>query len=192
MADHEKKKETKPWIIILIVIVVLAGISLVAKKIGNSPSSSSPNNYKAISKTDSLAGKSNGAGAESSDDSILGSFIPHEQAASTDSVPSVVKDTATMILELRVKSVHDSVWIQAFCDGVSWKNWLKPNSIRRLTAKDSFNLHVGNSKLVDYTLNGKPMKLESMDVAIFKIGKSSKQPDVWPLSKWNAVFKGKL
>ncbi len=192
MSDQEKKKETKPWIIILIVIVILAGISLIAKKIGNGPASPSAGNHKVMTKADSLAGKSNGSGAESSDDSILGSFIPHEQATANDSATSVVKDTSTMTLELHVKSTKDSVWIQAFSDGISWKNWLKPNGIKRLAAKDSFNLHIGNSKLIEYTFNGKPLKIETLEVAIFKLGKPSKQPEIWSLSKWNTVFKGKI
>ena len=56
----------------------------------------------------------------------------------------------------------------AFSDGISWKNSLRPGQLRKFTARDSFNVHVGNNRLLDYSLNGKPLFLNASDVAIFQ------------------------
>ena len=97
-----------------------------------------------------------------------------------------------MMFEIRVKPGKDSVWIQAFSDGASWKNWLKPGQLKRFTARDSFNIHVGNNRLLQYTFDGKPLTLNTTDVAIFKISKTARQPELWNLAKWNLIFKNRL
>jgi cytoskeletal protein RodZ len=195
MNDKERKKETKPWLIILVVILLLAGFSLIAKKMGggsSSPASGSRPLSSSSSHADSLASQQkDGVQTDSSVDSHLGILIPHEQQR-TDSVKPGVKDTTTMSLEIRAKLGKDSVWIQAFSDGVSWKNWLRPGQLKKLTARDSFNIHVGNNRLLNYSLNGKPMTLNTTDVAIFKINKSVQQPELWNLAKWNLIFKNRL
>jgi transcriptional regulator with XRE-family HTH domain len=196
MSDQEKKKETRPWLIIFIVILVLAGFSIIAKKMGGVPSSSGAGGHaQTAHQADSVAEKQQKDRTvnDSSVDSLLGSLIPHDQPQKTDTVAKpVIKDTTTMTFEIRVKPGRDSVWIQAFSDGVSWKNWLKPGQLKRFTARDSFNFHVGNNRLLEYSCNGNPMKLNTTDVAIFKICKHTLQPELWNLAKWNLIFKNRL
>jgi cytoskeletal protein RodZ len=195
MSDRERKKETKPWLIILIVILALAGFSLIAKKLGDGSSSPATGGQTlATHHADSLYAKQQKARSitDSSEDSLLGTLIPHEQIQKTDTVKAAVQDTMTMTFEVKVKSWKDSVWVQIFADGVSWKNWLKPNQLKKFTARDSFNIHVGNNRLLEYTLNGKPMPLITTDVAIFKISKTIHQPELWNLAKWNLIFKNRL
>jgi cytoskeletal protein RodZ len=194
MSDQERKKETKPWLIILGVILALAAFSLIAKKMGGGQSTPSlAATPQAAHQGDSLSAKQkNRTQIDSSEDSLLGSLIPHDQPQPVDTAKAVTKDTTPMTFEIRVKPGRDSVWIQAFSDGVSWKNWLRPGQLKKLTARDSINIHVGNNRLLDYTLNGKPMPLNTTDVAIFKIGKSTLQPELWNLAKWNLIFKNRL
>jgi cytoskeletal protein RodZ len=196
MSDQGRKKETKPWLIILIVILVLAGFSIIAKKMGGngSPFPSSGGQAQALHHGDSAAAnlQKDHSLNDSSVDSLLGSLIPHDQPQQTDTVKAAEKDTATMMFEIRVKPGKDSVWIQAFSDGVSWKNWLRSSQVKRFTARDSFNVHVGNNRLLQYTFDGKPVTLNTTDVAIFKISKTVKQPELWNLAKWNLVFKNRL
>ena len=196
MSDQERKKETRPWLVIFIVILVLAGFSIIAKKMGGgSPSPASGGQLQAAHQADSTAEKQqkDHSQIDSSVDSLLGSLIPHDQPQQTDTVKTAEKDTTTMMFEIRVKPGGDSVWIQAFSDGVSWKNWLRSGQVKRFTARDSFNIHVGNNRVLQYTLDGKPLTLNTTDVAIiFKIGKTVKQPELWNLAKWNLVFKNRL
>jgi cytoskeletal protein RodZ len=194
MSDQERKKETKPWLIILAVILALAAFSLIAKKLGGSqPSSSQAVQPQTAHQADSLSANKKGfAQIDSSEDSLLGSLIPHDKMQQTDTVKAVVKDTTTMTLMIKVKTGRDSVWIQAFSDAVSWKNWLRPGQYKKFAARDSFNVHVGNNRILEYTLNGNSMKLNTAEVAIFKISKPSLQPELWNLAKWNLIFKNRL
>lgn len=93
-------------------------------------------------------------------------------------------------LKLFMKATRDSVWVQLFCDGVSWKNFLKPGNLRTFNAKDSINLHVGNNSIMKYRLNGKKMSLGGGGVKIFKFDHNGVKQ--WQKSKWNSVFKGRL
>jgi cytoskeletal protein RodZ len=194
MSDQGRKKETKPWIIILAVILALAAFSLIAKKLGGGSSSPASGVSPVSSHADSAAifQQKNSSLIDSSVDSLLGSLVPHEQPQQTDTVAAGVKDTTTMTFDIKVKLGQDSVWIQAFSDGASWKNWLKPGQFKRFTARDSFNVHVGNNRILVYTLNGKPMKLNAADAAIFKVGKPSLQPELWNVAKWKLVFMNRL
>jgi hypothetical protein len=188
MADHEKKKETKPWIIIVVVILCLALISLIAKKVSG-PSAPAK---KQTSAADSLSAKTH-ALADTGMDSLIGSMIPHDQPAPVaDTAKVVVKDTQTLAFEIKVKPGKDSVWMQIFCDGVSWKNWMRSGQSKKFNAKDSLNVHVGNSHLLDFSLHGKPISVGTNDVAVFKIGHGPKQPEFWTIAQWNTVFKGRL
>jgi cytoskeletal protein RodZ len=194
MSDQERKKETRPWLIIFIVILVLAGFSIIAKKMsGGSSSPASGGQQQTAHHADSTTEKQKEKTLnDSSVDSLLGSLIPHDQPQQTDTAKAPEKDTASMLFEVRAKPGKDSVWIQAFSDGASWKNWLKPGQLKKFTARDSFNIHVGNNRLLQYTFNGKPMTLNTTDVAIFKISKTVKQPELWNLAKWNLIFKNRL
>jgi cytoskeletal protein RodZ len=200
MAEKEKKKEVKPWMIILAVIVALAIISFVAKKMGNStaqttapkPAASSP---QGTQQNSPLAKPS---APDSSLDSLIGKLIPHDTAvaavADTQKPVAAAKDTLVQTkstLSFEIKATKDSVWVQVFSDGVSWKNWLKPPQTKRCFARDSFNIHVGNNSLLEYTFNGKPFSIEAKDVAIFKLGRGMKLPEIWNLAKWNSVFKNR-
>jgi cytoskeletal protein RodZ len=192
MSDTERKKETKPWLIILAVILALAAFSLIAKKMSGGQSSSSPAVAPQAAHPADSAKQKNPTQIDSSEDSLLGSLIPHDQPQKADTVKATAKDTTTMTFEVRVKPGRDSVWIQSFADGISWKNWLRPGQIKRFAARDSFNIHVGNNRVLEYTLNGKPMSLNTGDVAIFKISKPSLQPELWNIAKWNLIFKNRL
>jgi cytoskeletal protein RodZ len=200
MVDKEKKKEFKPWMIILAVIVALAIISFVAKKMGTGiPDTSVPK--PAVSGQPGTQQNSPSAKPsipDSSLDSLIGKLIPHDTAAAVaaDSQKpfAMAKDTlvqTSATLSFEIKATRDSVWVQVFSDGVSWKNWLRPYQTKRCFARDSFNIHVGNNSLLEYTFNGKPFKIEAKDVAIFKLGRGMRLPEIWTLAKWTAVFKNR-
>ena len=185
-------KKRYRFLIILAVILALAAFSLIAKKMGGGQSSSSPSVAPQAAHPADTAKQKNRTQIDSSEDSLLGSLIPHDQPTKADTVKAAAKDTTTLTFEVRVKPGRDSVWIQSFADGISWKNWLKPGQLKRFTARDSFNIHVGNNRVLEYTLNGKPMPLNTGDVAIFKISKPSLQPELWSIAKWNLIFKNRL
>jgi cytoskeletal protein RodZ len=113
MSDQERKKVTKPWLIILIVILVLAGFSIVAKKMGGngSPFPASGGRQQAAHNADSTAERQQKDRTvnDSSVDSLLGSLIPHDQLQKADTVKAAEKDTTTMMFEIRVKPGKDSV-----------------------------------------------------------------------------------
>jgi cytoskeletal protein RodZ len=200
MSEKEKKKEVKPWMIILAVIVALAIISFIAKKMGTgTPQTMAPKPAASAQpgtqqKAPTTAKPS---AADSSLDSLIGKLIPHDTAAAAaDSQRPVAaaKDTLTQTkstLSFEIKATKDSVWVQVFSDGVSWKNWLKPSQTKRCFARDSFNIHVGNNSLLEYTFNGRPFRIEAKEVAIFKLGRGMKLPEIWSLAKWTSVFKNR-
>ena len=177
MAEKEKKKEIKPWMIILAVIVALAIISFVAKKMGTHiPQTTVPKPAASIQPGTQQAPPSvKPSATDTSLDSLIGKLIPHDTAAADTQKPvAAAKDTLTQTkstLSFEIKATKDSVWVQVFSDGVSWKNWLKPSQTKRCFARDSFNIHVGNNSLLEYTFNGRPFRIEAKDVAIFKLGR---------------------
>lgn len=85
---------------------------------------------------------------------------------------------------------RDSVWVQIFADGVSWKNFLRGGSTKTISARDSINVHVGQNSSVTYRLNGKPLLIPGERVAVFKIDHAGWA--IWTLSKWTTVFKGRI
>ncbi len=200
MVDKEKKKDIKPWMIILGVIVALALVSFLAnKRMSGSPDMSKSKPVAAgHAETTQVAGRKVAA-TDASEDSLIGKMIRHDSAtAPTDTARHAAvaaKDTVTPFssgsLSIEIRAKKDSVWVQLFADGVSWKNWIKPNQVRRSFARDSFNIHVGNNSLLEYTFNGKPLKIDAPDVAIFKLDRFTKNPEIWTLAKWNAVFKNR-
>ncbi|MBN1604211.1 MAG: DUF4115 domain-containing protein [Chitinispirillaceae bacterium] len=106
--------------------------------------------------------------------------------------PSVTNGIdSSLQLNFRLEVTGDSVWIQVFSDGKSWKNVVYKGQSREFSAKDSFNVHVGNNSLVRFILNGKVLKVNGIGVVAFKCDKSMK-PSVWTLSRWNSVFKDRL
>jgi hypothetical protein len=104
---------------------------------------------------------------------------------------SAITPDSTKPLSLRLEVTGDSVWIQVFSDGKSWKNVVYKSQSRDFSAQDSFNIHVGNNSLVKYSLNGKNLKINGVGVVAFKCDNTLK-PSVWTLSRWNTVFKDRL
>ncbi|HUI91322.1 MAG TPA: RodZ domain-containing protein [Chitinivibrionales bacterium] len=202
MVDKGNKREVKPWMVILAVIVALAIIVVLAKKMGTvTPETPAPKPAAAKPDTQHVAHAKPPA-PDSSLDSLIGRLIPHDTAAAkaaaaadTQNKPlAVAKDTLAQTkrtLSFELKATKDSVWVQVFSDGVSWKNWLKPGQTKRCFARDSFNVHVGNNSCIEYTFNGKKFGIEAKDVAIFKLGRGMLLPEIWTLARWNTVFKNR-
>lgn len=198
MVEKENKKELKPWMIILIVIVALASISFLARKMSPSGSTTAPARPAAASTADTThpAIAAGPAATDSNEDSLIGKLARHDSITGADTSKPAVAAIDTLVqtngtLSLEIKAVKDSVWVQVFSDGVSWKNWLRPYQTKRCFARDSFNIHVGNNRLLEYTFNGRPFRIEAQEVAIFKLGRGMKLPEIWNLEKWNSVFKGR-
>lgn len=120
--------------------------------------------------------------------------IPPQPSDSTDAemtaIPAPVSDPEKD-LSLKLTVVTDSVWVQVFCDGVSWKNVVKRNQSRDFVARDSFNIHIGNVSGVKVTLNSRRVPLAGKGVSAFKIDRKGKAVR-WSLTKWNTVFDGRI
>jgi cytoskeletal protein RodZ len=189
----EKEESRSPLLITaLILIAILIGFSFFASKKGWINTSSGkiltvPNKVvPAPVKNDSITDDSlfSGAPVQVADSAEM------KEAEAVDTAPVTVADTNQQ-LRLKLEVTGDSVWIQVFSDGKSWKNVVYKNQSRDFTALDSFNIHVGNNSLVKYGLNGKQLKINGVGVVAFKCDKSLK-PSVWTLSRWNSIFKDRL
>ncbi len=185
-----------PWPLILTVVIVLAVLGYVANKKGwiSSSSTRTPTEVKTPA----------GIGDETTDtvgDDEIDSLIqgqPFEESA--DEEQGKASDETTPggkpivgrndSLRLSISVAKDSVWIQMFADGESWRNFVRPSTGRAFAAADSFNVHVGNNALATFALNGKKIKLKGKGVVYFKLDRNG--PKEWDLSKWNRVFKGRL
>lgn len=183
----EKDEVKSPMlIIVLILIALLAGFSFLANKKGwlsqvvktETDTSFVSSHATVHNHTDSLL-----------EDSLLAGSLLNQIDSSLATTDSAVDTAGTMSLKLDV--TNDSVWIQVFADGQSWKNIISKNQSRTFTAKDSFNVHVGNNSTVKYSIDGKPMKIYGSGIVAFKLDRSGK-PVSWTLSKWNSVFKSRL
>jgi cytoskeletal protein RodZ len=199
MVKNHKKKNIKPWMIVLIIIIALAILSFFAQKMrgGDTGASDGKTNGNSSSDTQQTS-LAKPIATDSIEDSFIGGMIPHDSviAGPTDTVKPTAKaldslEHAKGTLSFEIKAQGDSVWVQVFSDGVSWKNCLKPNQTKRCFARDSFNVHVGNNSKLLYTFNGKPFRLEARDVAIFKLDRVLKYPEIWTLAHWNIVFKSR-
>jgi cytoskeletal protein RodZ len=131
--------------------------------------------FEAPDSTDSLA-------QELVDDSIMGLDSLNIKSENG----TVVKDTLRFV----IKSIRDSVWVQVFYDGKSWKNFVRENHPRVFYAADSINIHVGENAYLHYFLNGKRIRIKGKGVKLFKI--DSEGADIWTMSKWKTVFKDRL
>jgi cytoskeletal protein RodZ len=189
----EKEESRSPLLITaLILIAILIGFSFFASKKGWINTSSGkiltvPNKVvPAPVKNDSIADDSlfSGAPVQVADSAEM------KEAEVVDTTAVAIADTNQQ-LRLKLEVTGDSVWIQVFSDGKSWKNVVYKNQSRDFTALDSFNIHVGNNSLVKYSLNGKQLKMNGVGVVAFKCDKSLK-PSVWTLSRWNSIFKDRL
>jgi cytoskeletal protein RodZ len=194
----EKEESRSPLLITaLILIAILIGFSFFASKKGWINTSSGkiltvPNKVAPTPvKNDSIADDSlfSGAPVQVADSVEMNEAEVAVQPTTTTPATAVVDTTQQLRLKLEVSG--DSVWIQVFSDGKSWKNVVYKNQSRDFTALDSFNIHVGNNSLVKYNLNGKQLKINGVGVVAFKCDKSLK-PSVWTLSRWNSIFKDRL
>jgi cytoskeletal protein RodZ len=188
----KRKEESKNplFIIAIILIILLAVFSFVAKKQGwlNAP----PPTPSAQSVDEEFTD------TESSADTVLAdSLIPVTPPQETDTPATVNDETSeipldtTNMIHLSLTVVKDSVWIQVFSDGASWKNIIYKNQSRQFAARDSFNIHVGNLAAVKFTFNGKRMPMLGRGVFAFKVDRSG-APKKWTLTKWNNVFKDRI
>lgn len=187
----DKEESRSPLLVTaLVLIAILIGFSFFASKKGWINTSSGkiltvPD--KAVSpavNTDTLAEDSlfSGAPIQVADSA--------EMKEAEGTTPAAVIDS-TQQLRLKLEVTGDSVWIQVFSDGKSWKNVVYKNQSRDFTAQDSFNIHVGNNSLVKYNLNGKNLKVNGVGVVAFKCDKNLKT-SVWTLSRWNSIFRDRL
>ncbi len=116
-----------------------------------------------------------------------------------DTVKKTVVTTPTAqtggnVLVLRMNVVGDSCWGRVFSDGAKgWRNVVLKGRGVTFTAQDSFNVHVGISEAVTFTLNGKPLQLppDMKGVMTFKVDRSG-AVTLWPLEKWKSVFEGRF
>ena len=179
----DKEEYRSPMLIVAIVLIVLlGGFSFLANKKGwisapNFKVSSAINSTASDSLIDSLF-----------DDSLFAG--PPEEITDSIGIADSVADT-TGVMRVRLDVTADSVWVQVFSDGESWKNIIFKNQTREFAARDSFNIHVGNNSIVKYQIDGKPVKVRGTGVVAFKIDQTGK-PIVWTLSRWNTVFKNRL
>ncbi|HEX2955218.1 MAG TPA: RodZ domain-containing protein [Chitinispirillaceae bacterium] len=192
----EKEESRSPLLVTaLILIAVLIGFSFFASKKGWINTSSGkiltvPNKTATSTSTpvptnnDSLIDDSlfSGAPVQVADSAEMNEAGIDPQTATVDTIQQ---------LRLMLEVTGDSVWVQVFSDGKSWKNVVYKNQSREFTAQDSFNIHVGNNSLVKCSLNGKQLKINGIGVVAFKCDKSLK-PSVWTLSRWNSIFKDRL
>jgi cytoskeletal protein RodZ len=183
----EKEETRSPMLfIVLILIALLAGFSFLANKKGWI---SSPDDL-IIDKTSSLQTTQDSIIDSLADDDSLFSDAPAQNTDSLAMLSDTMVDT-TGLLSLKLDVISDSAWVQVFSDGTSWKNIITKNQSRIFTAKDSFNVHVGNNSTVKYSFKGKPITVHGTGIVAFKLDKSGK-PIIWTLSKWNSVFKERL
>lgn len=198
------------WIIVGVVITILIFISLLGKKQGWLRTPEGPLPIKG----DSIDSEFKNGGSDS-DSVIEDSLIPiqppiqddvkkEESELSKGAAPSIkkkdslntpstlTKDTTKQgkPMNLVISVIKDSVWIQVFSDGVSWRNIIYKNHHRMFTAKDSFNIHVGNVSAIKASLNGKLIALEGKDVGIYKIDRNG---NVYKktLAEWDATLNNR-
>lgn len=197
----QKEESHAPMFILAIVLIAaLALFSFIAKKKGWLVTPPAPTPPAVLVSADKEF-------AETASDSALADSlvpaIPPQPSESTEvqpgtaaaspssvTIPAASTDT-TQRLTMKLSVLADSVWVQVYSDGVSWKNVVTKHQSRDFTARDSFNVHVGNIAGVKFICNGKPVALASKGVTAFKIDKTGKAVK-WTLLKWNAVFAGRL
>ncbi len=192
--EKDKEKSSKPLIIIIVIIAILATLTYVSNKMGwisNTPSKKSTPAIDTSSQNESAQPDSFETYDTLPEDSIRNQ--EEEPDTSDESETSEKTDhplTAEDSLKLVIKSTRDSVWVQVFCDGRSWKNFIKSRRARTFKAKDSIHLHVGNNRRLRYTLNEKKITLPGGGVKVFKIDHGG--IEVLDMSQWKSTFKDHL
>lgn len=191
----KKEKETSrtPFLTVsLIVIAILAFFGFIAKKqnwnLLNVPSAVTP----AATSSDPEFTESEPATDTALADSLIPATPP--QPIDTSSVEATGEQTGTTdnakTMQLNLSVVKDSVWVQVYSDGASWKNIVYKNQSREFSARDSFNVHVGNIAAVKFSFNGKRIPFQGKGVMVFKIDRSG-APLKWTLAQWNTVFNNR-
>ncbi|MBN1308015.1 MAG: helix-turn-helix domain-containing protein [Chitinispirillaceae bacterium] len=188
----QKEESRNPLLVVAVVLIILLALfSFIAKKQGwlVAPPSITP--LTEPSDTEFIE-------TEPAEDSLLAdSLIPVTPPQAVDT-PDTQKTTAENIpvdtadlMHFSLTVVKDSVWIQVYSDGDSWKNVVYKNQHRDFAARDSFNVHIGDIAAVKFFFNGKMLPFKGKGVMVFKIDRKG-APLKWTLTHWNRVFKDQL
>jgi cytoskeletal protein RodZ len=192
----EKEKPSLAWVFVLLAIAVLTGLTYFANRLG----------WITMTSQEGRAVTDTSAAAELTEEEIQEEEMI--DTAVSDTLPQVAPDTADTAaeetaaagerggvderdsLQLVVSAVRDSVWVQVFSDGESWRNFIDAGETRVFAASDSFNVRVGNNSRLRYSLNGEPLTVRGGGVVAFKVDHDG--ADTWNLSRWNSVFKDRM
>ncbi len=190
--EKDSEKSSKSWIIIIIIIIILAVVSYLQQKgvfdnlmqrqpvpVTDTTAQENPE------EADTLMPDGEEPDDSSGSDEINEAADNAEQDDNTDNTENDIDS-----LNLVIKATFDSVWVQVFYDGLSWRNFIRSGSPRVFHAKDSINLHVGNNNRLKYVLNGNKLSLPGNGVKIFKIDHDG--IEIWKMKQWNKVFKNRL
>ncbi len=183
MQKSEPKKN--PTFVVAMVLICIVGVfAFIANK------------YGWISKSEPVVVEEKTANpvmvADTLDDDSLVAKLATPVADTVDSAPPqpAVPEKPKTPMNLQVQVIKDSVWIQVFSDGQSWKNILRKGQVRNFSALDSFNIQLGNNQHSSLVLDGKPVKVKGNGVVAVKIDRSG--TNIWSQNKWNDVFKDRL
>lgn len=198
--DTESRSMT--WIIITIVILILVALSYVANKKGWMTSVSSEQKTLTTFEDSSVVEDTFDEYSDSLFD-VDEDTVSFDQQENIDSLllsnSSVSEDAAVSeisspkksnLLKLVVAALKDSVWIQVYRDGKSWRNFIKHTNPRSFYARDSLNLLVGDNSLASYHLNGKALTIKGSGVTAFKINHSG--IEMWQKQHWDSVFSDRM
>lgn len=191
-----RERSRAPWVAIAILLVVLGGGAYLALRFGlltPSVSSESPlsDTTETIEDEEFLQGvpldTALGEGAEAEEETVESGETTEEDGEEKLQSAAPPKERMRLV----IRALRDSVWLQVFADGKSWRNFLHPERARVFTALDSFNLHVGSNANLQYLLDGRRVRgVEGGGVAVFKLDSSG--VEMWTLDKWQSVFKDRL
>lgn len=184
--EKDNQKQSFSWVIIVVLVVILAIVSYVSNKMGWINNNNIAQLHTIISQDttdtqDSLKLKETDKNTLR-DTALNASIVADSQSnASRES-----RDT----IKLVIKTKRDSVWVQAFSDGVSWKNYIKAQTSKTFLACDSIVVNVGNNSLLKYTLNDNKLDINGKGVKIFKIDHTG--VTFWEMDQWKNAFKDRL
>jgi cytoskeletal protein RodZ len=191
----QEKEGGNPMLLIAVaVILLLGGLMFIANRQGWL--SDSQTVTPVVAPVDSLDAENTIA-----EDTLPEAVMIASNVVSDDSAIAVLNadttkpvDTAAAApinaMSFNLQVIKDSVWVQVFSDGDSYKNILRRGQAKSFSAKDSFNIHVGNNEVIKYTLDSKAVKVGGTGVVAFKLDRQGIK--TWPLTKWNTVFKDRL
>ncbi len=203
--EKDREKQSMPWVIIIAVIGMLVLLSYISNKVGWISNSSTSKKSSPVTDT------TEHIDIEETEDSniVLEEWkmeeeeIEEKKVKEEDSLLSeespdtgwssevtTEKENKQDSLRFSIQATRDSVWVQVFYDGISWKNFIKDKTTRVFYAKDSLNAHVGDNAHLKYYLNGRRHYIAGDNVKIFKI--DHKGTEIWKMSHWKSVFKGRL